>query len=260
MDKSYKRRSVMWALRAAAGLVAVAPAAAEEAPKSDGWQFEITPYFWAAGLNGWTRVGSRAPTMSVDTDFSKIWDHLDFGGMGSFEARKGRWGILMDAIYIKVSQRSEPLARGLLGTADATLQQTIRQGAGAYRVLDSEKTPVDLLAGVRYVYIDGDLEFSRSRLLPAGRDFSGNVDWLDGFVGVRAQYALADKWRLIGYADAGTGGSDYSWQLAAGVNYDFSKSVVGKFGYRIIGMKYESNNFLYNLKTAGLYLGVGIRF
>jgi hypothetical protein len=250
----------MWVLRAVATLAVAASASAQEAPEGDAWQFEVTPYFWAAGMNGWSRVGARAPTARIDTDFSKIWDDLDFGAMGSFEARKGRWGILFDAMYVKIGQRAQPLARDASGSIDATLQQTILQAAGAYRIYDSEKTPIDILAGVRYNYLDGELDFPRSRLLPNGASRGGNVDWTDGFIGVRASYALTDRWRLIGYADAGTGGGDYSWQLIAGTNYDFSKSVVGKFGYRIIAMKYESNDFLYNMKTAGLYLGVGIRF
>lgn len=259
MEGWCKRRSVKSAC-CAVGLATATSAAAYDDRPADEWKFEATPYFWAAGMSGWTRVGSRTPTMRVDTDFSQIWDHLDFGGMGSFEARKGRWGILFDAIYVKVSQRTRPLAEGFIGSVDATLKQTILQGAGAYRVLDSPKTPVDVLAGVRYTYVDGDLNFPSSRLLPEGPNFSRSVNWADGFVGVRAAYALTDNWSVIGYADAGTGGSDYSWQIIAGTNYDFTKSVVGKFGYRIISMKYESDNFLYNIKTQGLYLGVGIRF
>jgi hypothetical protein len=260
MDAWYKRRSVMLAFCAAVAPAAPAVAAAEEVPSADEWKFEATPYFWAAGMSGWSRVGSRTPTVRFDADFSEVWDHLDFGAMGSFEARKGRWGILFDAIYVKVSQRSKPLADGFLGTVDTTLKQTILQAAGAYRVYDSPKTPIDVLAGVRYNNLNGDLDFSSSRLLPNGASPSRSVDWTDGFVGVRGSYALTEKWSLMGYADAGTGGSDYSWQLIAGTSYDFSKTVVGKFGYRIISMKYESNNFLYNAKTRGLYLGVGIRF
>ncbi|ARP85175.1 hypothetical protein [Bordetella genomosp. 9] len=260
MEKSYARHTVPRLLGAIAALAAAMPATAQDAANRNDWQFELTPYFWAAGMNGWGRVGARTPTVRIDTDFSEIWDDLDFGAMGTFEARKGRWGILFDAMYVKVSQRSRPLARGLGGSVDATLQQTILQTAGAYRVVDNERTPVDVLAGIRYVYLKGDLDFPDSRILPAGANRSRSTDWTDGFIGVRASYALTDRWRLIGYADAGTGGSDYSWQLIAGTNYDFSKSMVGKFGYRIISMKYETNDFLYNMKTAGLYLGLGIRF
>jgi opacity protein-like surface antigen len=237
-----------------------APAFAQAAPAADSWQFEATPYFWAAGMSGWGRLGSRTPTVKLDPSFSDIWRNLDFGAMGTFEARKGRWGILFDSIYVKLGKTSGTLPRDNPGTAKLQVSQTILQLAGAYRVLDSPATPVDILAGARYTYLDGDLSFSGGPLLPQGSSRSNNASWTDGFVGVRGAYALTDKWSLIGYADVGTGGSKYSWQLIGGANYDFSESVVGKVGYRIISMKYESENFLYNMKTAGVFVGVGIKF
>jgi opacity protein-like surface antigen len=240
--------------------VVAAPAFAQTTLPSDSWQFEATPYFWAAGMSGWGRIGSRTPTAKFDASFSDVWKNLDFGAMGAFEARKGRWGILFDSIYVKLGQTSDPLLGGDLGTAKLKVSQTILQVAGAYRVLDSQVTPIDVLAGLRYTYLDSDLSFSQSPLLPAGSSRSNNVSWTDGFVGVRGAYALTDKWSLVGYADVGTGGTKYSWQLIAGTNYNFSKSVVGKIGYRIISMNYESENFLYDVKTAGAFMGVGIKF
>lgn len=237
-----------------------ASAFAQTTAPADAWQFEATPYFWAAGMNGWGRIGSRTPTAKLETSFSDVWRNLDFGAMGTFEARKGRWGILFDSIYVKLGQTSDPLLGGDLGTAKLDVSQTILQLAGAYRVIESHVAPIDVLAGARYTSVSGDLSFSRSPLLPAGSSRSDNVNWTDGFVGVRGTYALTDKWSLIGYADAGTGGTKYSWQLIGGTNYDFSKSLVGKIGYRIISMKYESPDFLYQLKTQGMYVGLGIKF
>jgi opacity protein-like surface antigen len=244
---------------AAIPIVGPTSALAQADPSADTWQFEVTPYFWAAGMKGWGRIGSRTPTVKFDASFSDVWRNLDVGAMGTIEARKGRWGVLFDAMYVKVGQEGDPL-RGDLGTAKLDVSQTILQLAGAYRVVDDPVMPIDVLGGVRYTYLDSDLSFSRSRLLPNGVDRSNNVSWTDGFLGVRGRYYLTDKWSVLGYADAGTGGTKYSWQLIAGTNYDFTKSVVGKFGYRIISMKYESNNFLYQVKTEGLYLGVGIKF
>lgn len=240
--------------------VAVAPVLAQTAPSADEWKFEVTPYFWAAGMNGWSRLGARGPTAKLDASFSDVWKNLDFGAMGTLEARKGRWGILFDSIYVKLQQTSDPLAGGALGNAKLKVSQTILQLAGAYRVLESEKTPIDVLAGVRYTYLDGDISFSRSDLLPAGVSRGNNANWTDGFVGLRGSYALTDKWSLIGYADVGAGGTKHSWQLIAGTNYNFTKSIVGKVGYRIISMDYDKQDFLYDVRTSGVYMGVGIKF
>jgi opacity protein-like surface antigen len=233
---------------------------AQTPPATDPWQFEVTPYFWAAGMSGWGRIGARTPTVRFNPSFSDIWRDLDVGAMGTFEARKGRWGVLFDAMYVKLSQTSNSLRGGYLGKAKVDISQTILQLAGAYRVVDDRTVPVDVLAGLRYTYLDGELSFSQGLIQPDGPERSNNVSWVDGFAGVRARYYLTDKWSLVGYADAGTGGTKYSWQLIAGTNYDFTKSVVGKFGYRIISMKYETSQFLYDVKTSGLYLGVGIKF
>ena len=45
-----------------------------------------------------------------------------------------------------------------------------------------------------------------------------------------------------------------------GVNYDFSKTFAGKFGYRYLSVDYDKNGFLYDMTNSGFYLGLGIRF
>jgi len=246
---------------AMAAFVTATPTFAQVAPPPlDGWQFEATPYFWAAGLDGWSRIGARAPTAHLDASFSDVFKNLDFGAMGAFEARKGRWAILFDAIYIKLSQKSDPLLGGALGTEDIGVKQTILQLAGAYRVFDQSAVTVDVLAGVRYAYIDGDISFSRSDLLPGGISRGDHASWTDGFAGVRAAYALTDKWSISGYVDGGGGGTKHSWQFIGATSYAFSKTFVGKAGYRILSMDYDQPEFLYNMKTSGFFVGVGIRF
>jgi opacity protein-like surface antigen len=50
------------------------------------------------------------------------------------------------------------------------------------------------------------------------------------------------------------------WQLIAGANYDFKENMSAKFGYRIVRMDFEEPDFLYNMKTSGVYVGLGILF
>jgi opacity protein-like surface antigen len=243
------------------GLAAGLPSAAiADTPPGSGWQFEATPYLWVAGFSGWSRVGTRTPTANLDASFSDVLKNLNFGGMGSFEARYGRWGVVVDTIYVKVSKTSDPLLGGALGTVRLKLNETILQAAAAYRVIDSAVMPIDVLIGVRYAYVDGDLSYSGGRLLPGGRSGDQSANWTDGFLAVRGAYMFSDKWSVSAYADAGTGGTKHSWQFLSGVNYNFSKTIVAKMGYRILSMDYEQPAFLYNIKTQGPYAGVGIRF
>jgi hypothetical protein len=241
-------------------LIATTPVNALAQASPDAWAFEATPYFWAAGSSGWARIGARTPAVNLDASFSNVWRNLDFGAMGTFEARKGRWGIIVDAVYVDLSKTSDPLAGGDLGTVRLKANQAIVQAAGAYRVLDSPTTPVDVLAGVRYTHLDANTTLSSSRLLPNGASHSDSVGWTDGFAGIRAAFAWTERWSVVGYADVGAGGTKLSWQFLGSINYSISKTFVAKAGYRVISMNYDKPEFLYDIRTAGPFIGVGIRF
>jgi len=91
---------------------------------------------------------------------------------------------------------------------------------------------------------------------------SAEKSWVDPYIGVRVQHPIAERWTLVGYADVGGFGvgSDFTWQALAGVNYEFSKAIAGKFGYRYLYVDYDKDGFRYDMANSGLYLGVGIRF
>ena len=209
------------------------------------------------------------PQTSVDMDFSDIWDNLDFGAMGTFEARKGRWGVLFDAIYMEIStsatsSRTGPGPIGATLTANANLQmeQTMLAAAVTYRVSEGP-TATDVIGGARYSKIEADANIDASLFGQTGvAARSGDKDWVDPYVGVRVQHPLADRWTLVGYADVGGFGvgSDLTWQALAGVSYDFSKTVSGKFGYRYLSVDYDKGGFLYDMDSYGLFAGVGFRF
>jgi len=232
------------------------------------WQYELVPYFWAAGMKGDVQAGNL-PKTSVDIDFSDIWDNLDFGAMGAFEARKGRWGPLFDAIYMKLSTSATssrtgpgPIGATLTATANLKIEQTMLAAAVAYRVSEGP-TATDVIGGARYSKIDAEASINASLFgLTGFVARSGDKDWVDPYIGVRVQHPIADRWTLVGYGDVGGFGvgSDFTWQALAGVNYDFSKTVSGKFGYRYLSVDYDKSGFLYDMDSYGLFAGVGFRF
>jgi len=233
-----------------------------------GWQFEVTPYFWGAGMRGDVQLGSL-PKISTDVSFSDILDVLDFGIMGAFEARKGRWGMLFDAIYMKLetdatASRTGAGPVGATATADANLEmkQTLLAAAASYRAVEG-RSPVDVFGGLRYFKIEASADINASFFAQTGTvSRSGDVDWVDPYIGARILYPVSDRWTLVGYGDIGGFGvgSDFTWQALAGVNYHFSKSLSGKLGYRYLSVDYDKDGFLYDMASYGLYLGVGFRF
>ena len=63
-------------------------------PDPDKWQFQFSPYLWIAGINGRTGLGNLV--VDVDAGLADENVDLNFGLMGTFEARKKRFIILTD--------------------------------------------------------------------------------------------------------------------------------------------------------------------
>jgi hypothetical protein len=238
-------------------------AMADDNPDSSDWQFEITPYLWATKMDGDVKAGPL-PKVHVDMKFSDILDNLDFGFMTAFEARKDRWGILFDGMYMKVSDSvTAGMSNiGLKVKGSMRVEQSLIAGAAAYRVVE-ENVPVDVVVGMRYNKISEDTKIEGS--VPGATAIlrhSGDKDWVDPYIGTRVIYPINAKWNAIGYLDVGGFGvgSDFTWQGLAGLNYTYSKSVTANFGYRYMKVDYDKGGFLYDMANDGLYAGVSIRF
>ena len=249
-------RWIRWMLPAALAAGVIDTASAQGSPE---WQFEATPYLWSAAMRGDTQAGNL-PLTHVDMSFGDILQNLDAGFMGAFEARKGRWGFLLDAIYMKVSDAATSTQGPLTVGADATVKQWMYAGAVAYRASDGP-TMIDLIGGARYSKLRVKAVIDASLFGLAGRtERTANKSWTDGYVGIRVQAPIADRWTLVGYGDVGGGGSDSTWQAAIGAQYAYSKDVAIKFGYRYLSVDYNKGGFLYDMDSAGLYVGAGFRF
>lgn len=238
------------------------------AAPGSGWTFDFTPYIWGAGMSGDVQ-GGALPKVSVDMSFSDILDNLDAGLMGAFEARKGRWGVLFDAIYMKLddsgtASRAGPGPIGATATASAELEvkQTMFAAAVAYRTVEGG-APIDVIGGLRYSKIDAEASINGSFFAQtAAAVRSADKNWVDPYIGVRVLQPIANHWTLVGYADIGGFGvgSDFTWQAIAGMNYEFSRTFAGKVGYRYLSVDYDKDGFVYDMANSGLYLGLGIRF
>jgi len=238
------------------------------ADEGGAWQYEVTPYFLAAGLNG--TVGVRGVRSDVDMSFGDIWDHLDAGLMGLFTARHGRWMYGLEGVYFKIADEGAKTVTGPFGQVNVSgaLQVTtsvyIYQGSVGYRLLD-EKTKLDLIGGLRYTKLQADADVQITTVpgivFPDGTiSAGGSESWTDGVVGLSVLQPVAENWALVGYVDAGAGGSDFTYQVIAGVNWMFAKDFTAKAGYRQMYWDYENNGMVWDMTASGPYLGLGIRF
>lgn len=240
--------------------------AQDEYIDKDKWQFEITPYLFAASMDGTATV--RGISADIDMSFGDIWDRLDKAGMLYMTARKNDWVFALDAIYFKIQDEQSQSWQGPLGNTntarlDADMTQQVYGLSFGRRVLD-QKAKLDVMGVARYTQLDTNLNLALttgSGLLPDGsRSVSGKEDWWDAAIAARVATPIGQKWDLMAYADIGAGGSDLTYQILAGANWQFSKTFSVKLAYRYFYQDYETSNFKWDMATAGPIVGLGIRF
>ena len=262
-SKSIARPLAALALASALGLGAAAPASAQ-GKSTEGWSAEIVPYLWGAGIKGSLSngtIGTGGVDADIDISFSEILDHLDMALMGAAEARYGRWGLLFDGVYLLVSDDVPTHDRQ--GDAKFKFQQQLYSLAPAYRVFDDEVF-VDVLAGVRYLYLKTSLEVPPGHHPPiaTGRKVSASASWWGGFGGVRVAWPLpfAKEVSLVGYLDLGEMDGSFMWQGIAGANWQITDMFSAKLGYRYLSFKVGAGSTEFDLDTSGFYAGLGIKF
>lgn len=212
---------------------------------AQGWDWKLTPYLWAAGLDGAATVGPIRAEFAMD--FSDIVNVLDGGALLRLQGQSDRHGVFGDLVYLKLKDEN---ARDTLGgTLEAKMDSLIIEGAYFYRWSES----YGLELGVRYYDFESTL---KPAVLP---EASKSSDWTDGFVGFRADSAINQNWSWLFRANVGAGGSDF----AAGLQVDFRRKYSNDneltLGFRALDFEYGSSSgsvpIDLNLSMAGLTIG-----
>jgi len=244
------------------------PVLAQSGQTSDKWEFEIAPYLFASGLNG--TVGMRGVEADVDMSFGDIWDRLDKAFMLLATAQKGDWIFGFDGMYVELDGEQTSSWQGPLGNSNTAqlnaemTEQIYSLSAGRNIAQQNSGSRLDVLGVARYTNLQTKLSLALttgSDLLPDGsRSASAEYDWWDAAIGFRYVAPLSDRWDFVGYADVGAGGSDLTYQVLAGVNWQFTNALSAKIGYRYLYQDYEKDNFKWDMAMSGAFLGLGIRF
>ncbi|GEC35522.1 hypothetical protein [Sinorhizobium fredii] len=223
----------------------------------DGWTFTFAPYFWAAGISG-DVAQFGLPAVEIDSSFSDILDHLDFGAMAIGEARYGRYSVFGDVMYSKISG-SAGTPRGIVASSVEVSTETFAglMGVG-YSIVDDETVRLDVVGGARVWSVDTDLSFSGGLLDGVSR--SDGATWVDAMAGFRGNYSITPEIYLTGWGLIGAGAADLDWDVAAAVGYRFSDSISAVVGYRALGVDYSNDGFVFDVVEQGPILGVVVRF
>jgi hypothetical protein len=237
---------------------ALGQAAAQEATDS-GWSFTITPYLWAAGIQGEAGTLPPLPPADVDASFGDIWDDLRFAGMIAGTARKGRFGIAGDLQYVETEATSNSLAP-LFDREKLVSKSFIVSVLGEYVGFEDDRANLRLSGGARVWSVDTELDLA-SGVLP-GRTVDGDDTWVDPIVGVRGSFDLGSNAFVTGWAFVGGFGlgSDFMTDLSGGIGYRFTDTIAATVGYRWMKVDRDDDDFLYDVTQDGIVAGLTFSF
>lgn len=218
-------------------------AAAED---TNAWQHELTIYGWYAGIDG--TVGLPSP-LGGDSGFTveadDILDNLSMIFMGGWASKKNKWSIIADVVYMDVSGSSNGVK--------LDLESWIINGGVGYDLVQRDGGILAVVGGFRYLSVEPKLKYS-------GHSVSQSKDLVDGIIGLRGSINFNENWYLPYYADIGTGGSDFSYQLFAGLGYCFGWGDI-RMGYRYLSFDMDDDDYMmHDMALSGPVLGVGFRF
>jgi hypothetical protein len=272
---------VMVAVLAGAG----DPAKAQSAPAPDRWSYSLTPYLWLPSVEGTLKYhlppGNGSPTVEVSRE--TLLETLEFGAMLAGEARRGRWSIFGDYIYLKLSGaksvvRTLDFNQGLspVSPASTTVDRGTDSGlkgslftlVAGYNISGSNESPADVIVGLRYFGVTATTGWrfsaavagsSPGQTFSANGSISKNEDLWDAVVGLRGRARLADRWHLPYHFDVGGGSSSLTWQAMLGMSYSF-KWGEATLAYRHLSYDQNGDKLLQNFKFSGPLLGATFRF
>jgi hypothetical protein len=206
--------------------------------------------------------------------------------MGYFEARKGRFGFFTDVVWEDLSFDAHrdvsrnPFARlpnvnvAIKANAQLDYQSTIVQSGAAFEIAkwgasSASFTALDVLGGARYWNQEVDISLRVASRLTADleADFkrlgltvrrsakrsvaravarTGDLEWVDPFVGGRVRHQIAPGKELALEGDVGGFGvgSDFSWQVVGTYGFDvncFGTPFHTVIGYRALAVDYSEN-------------------
>ncbi|MEH6911252.1 MAG: hypothetical protein V7459_11740 [Oceanicoccus sp.] len=232
---------------------------------AEGWgNYQLTPYIWSTAMEGETGAtnfgpgGNLNPITDLDMSFSDVLDNFDSGGLVTFQGSNGKWMFMVDAIYMKLSDGTSvgPV------NADAKVREKVFHTNLYYQLHKTDDYLLQAYGGLRYADIHTRITLKGQLAGLLNRSISVGDDWVEPLIGVRSTKAFSDTWSLVGYIDVGGFGigSDQTWQYGVTLDQTINENWSVKYGYRVIDIDYDDNNFIYDVETTGLLLGASYTF
>jgi hypothetical protein len=269
-----------WGVVVASTILALclAHGAAAQVPDND-WHFTLGIDGWAPTISGDLKYslppGGTPPEVSVGPN--DYLSHLKALVPVFFEARKSKFSIFADVIYLSLGeQKSRVTEVGPSIPVDVTLNKSTSTSfktvigllVGGYAVAEGQAGHVDVIVGARYLGLKAttDWQLTADITGPGGDvvlsktgTISKRGDLVDGVTGVRGRLNLGTHFFIPYYADIGAGSSSLTYQLAGGISYGWSWGGAGIL-FRHLYYDQSDDKFLQSVKLSGPELTLAFYF
>ncbi|MCD8515773.1 MAG: hypothetical protein LRY53_07460 [Burkholderiaceae bacterium] len=223
------------------------------------WEFSVTPYLWALGING--SISHDGTTLgNVNLSPGSVLSDLKMAGMVVGEARLGRVGLYIDAMYGDLGQTNSRVVDQVNLSAKTSVKLGLLTVAPSYTLTESAAWRVDGLVGVRVMWQDASSTITATQFNQSITK-SSSINVTDAVAGLKGRVKLGQSDYFVPfYVDVGTGDkSSFTSQAYAGIGKTFSwgdLSLVAKNVY----YQFKPNNLTTDLNLFGLAVGATFRF
>jgi hypothetical protein len=253
---------------------------AQSVAPADQWTFSITPYLWLPNVNSTLKYNippGAAGSPEVETGPNNYLENLQALIMISAEARRDRWSVFTDLIYLdfadeKSAVKTIDFGGSLVSSSVNVATSSSFRGTAwtlgtGYAVRTGHAVTLDVFGGLRYFSLKASTEWQLSvdvtgpgGTFPATGSISEGADLWDGIIGVRGRVPLGSgEWSIPYYLDIGTGSSSLTWQGLLGITYSFTWGGV-TLAYRNLYYGQKDDKLIQDLQFSGPALGVTFRF
>ena len=226
---------------------------------------DFETHFWIDGwivqLNVGIANSAAGLSKSVFIGFDDIISNMDWIVPLGADFRYKRIGFMPDLVALKMSGGGATPGP-FYDRANVDIKLGVLNLPAYFRLIDEPNTTLDVLAGARLLWVDMDIGLTGGPLgdtlgaASAGTD----ADIWDGIVGLRLEQNLSDKLFCSFYGDVGTGTSDLTWQILAGIGYRFTENFSVNTGYRYLDYDLSDENANIDLTASGIQLTFDWKF
>lgn len=228
-----------------------------QAQQSD-WTYSVNIYAWIPGLDA--SIDTPLGELNSRTGGGDILDSLDMAFMGTFEARKNRWGLLIDGVYAKLSTSKDTPFGLAYSEGEVRTELSAISAYALYRSYDSERLKADIGLGLRVFDVNLDIGLDAGQVAK-DLSFGASETWVVPLIAGRFITPINEKWFAVAYFDYGQNSDDeITWQGVATIGYRFNDRWALQGGYRYMELEQEIGGLESDLSLSGPVIGLNIRF